>query len=119
MPRGGFQRPYMIGTWVRDAMVGGRVSYALELYGDFKNYLERLPLSGERRQEAIRAGRIRSRRRVPSYSEFRIYLYLLRRKGLLQYTGDKVASDNPNLDDRLPFVAVDIGSTRWDEPVFA
>ena len=115
--RGGHQRPYMVAAWVRDAMAGGRVAYAEELYQEFKRYVEHIPLAKEKRAAAILAGRVRSRRRVVSYGGFRDYLYTLRQKGLIQYTGFTAPALEPYLEDQKFFVAINPGDPAWNDPL--
>lgn len=79
MPRlpknGGFLRPVRLGEFIRDSLSSGRITWANELYREYKQKMEAIPLSDKR------AGT----RRVMSVNSFFIYLYACRKLNLLEY----------------------------------
>jgi len=117
---GGAQRP-PVGPWIQDKLSGGRVTYAQELYREYKDEIGGIPLKV---RERVMPGRPRKggKRRVMSWRSFTIYLYALRVGGLIEYTGHtapahfKDGSLAPALTPRHYFRAVpaNIGdSAAW------
>lgn len=84
--RGGFRRPFKLGEFIRDELVTGRITWASELYGEYKVKMESIPLSGRNKNKT---------RKVISITGFFVYLYALRRLGLIEYvdqTGNPVSA---------------------------
>lgn len=71
-----------LGPFIRDALLGGRVTWASQLHGEYKNAVEGVPL---------RKGG--GRRKVISYEGFRRYLHAMRQLGLVEYVIDAATGE--------------------------
>jgi len=128
----------MVGQWIRDFFLANnnRPSWAHGLYVLYKFDLQYKPLKQERvigtpprdYGEPVTAAfhpaktelyRRKSSRRVCSYGKFRIYMSILRRRGLIEYTEEERPGVNPALAPRkmLRAVAENLDSVEWKAPL--
>ena len=88
MTRGGFRRPFRSSVQIRDILSQKGTSYAQEIVRELRDSLKAEgPLA--------RGGR----RHLPSYAMVRVYLYLARRLGLVEYVGQE---EEAHLKDGSP-----------------
>lgn len=83
--RGGFQKPIQLSLFIRDELADGRETWAQQLYGDYTDAVEKIPLKVRQVRGKPGRPRIGAKRQVISYEGFRNYLYVMRRLGLIEY----------------------------------
>jgi len=105
--RGGFVKPIQLSLYIRDQLAAGAEFWGNELYSMYKEAIQKAYRAID---EARPPKRRKGKRKIISYAGFRIYLYVLRRLGLIEYILEdgEIKGDVPLLKDGItdaPFLS--------------